>query len=121
MAAVKLLILENDLMWGPKLALGAQGCGWEAVLLSQMPDEWPEADAAVVNLASAAIPALGAISACRERGLYIIAHASHSDKESMVRGQEAGVDRLATNGQITRSLPEILSEAEAALRTRAAG
>jgi hypothetical protein len=108
---VKLLILEDNLMWAPRLANGAKQAGWEPVILDQLPPELPTADAAIVNLASAKIPAAEAIARLREAGVYSIAHAGHKEKPLLEVGRDSGADRVVSNGALSSRLGEILNDA----------
>ncbi len=117
-ALVKLLILEENLMWAPRLANGAKQSGWEPVVLDHLPDELPAVDAAIVNLASAKIPAAEAIARLREAGVYSIAHAGHKEKPLLEVGRDSGADRVVSNGALSSRMGEILKDASAKISAR---
>jgi hypothetical protein len=113
---VKLLILEDNLMWAPRLANGAKQAGWEPLILDHLPSELPAADAAIVNLASAKIPAAEAIARLREAGVYSIAHAGHKEKPLLDVGRDSGADRVVSNGALSSRLAEILDASAQAIQ-----
>ncbi|MCB0826269.1 MAG: hypothetical protein KDC26_08770 [Armatimonadetes bacterium] len=105
------LIFENNLMWSPRLMKSVQGLGHKAVLFEQIPDEFPVADCAILNLAYGPDEEMkGLIARLRGRNVYVIGHAGHKEKEKLEVGKEMGCDRLATNSEITFKLEKLLNE-----------
>jgi len=104
------LIFEDNLMWGPRLRLSVSALEHEPVVFSRMPDAIPEADAAIVNLGSTVFPAADLVPLLRGRGIYVIAHAGHKEKELHELGRTIQCDRLATNSELTHKIPDILRE-----------
>jgi len=70
---------------------------------------------AIVNLGSRAMDPAALVDALREKGVYVIAHAGHKEKELHELGRTLGCDRLATNSEITHKLPQLLEEASGRL------
>lgn len=107
---MRILIFEDNLMWGPRLVKSAQAFGHQHTLLAKVPNEIPEADLAIINLGSLSMPAQDLIPRLKEQGIKILAHAGHKEKELHALGKDLGCDRLATNSEITNKLDQILKE-----------
>lgn len=105
---MRILIFEDNLMWGPRLVKSAQAFGHEPVLLSKIPNQIPSGDVAIINLGSIAMPAVELIPNLKGQGIKILAHAGHKEKELHALGKDLGCDRLATNSEITNKLEQIL-------------
>ena len=106
---MKILILEDNLMWAPRLFKTVQAVGHEAVVISKIPEEIPPADIAIVNLGSTSMPAQDLVPRIRRAGIKVLGHAGHKEKELHQIGKEIGCDYLATNSEITHKLPDILA------------
>ena len=82
------------------------GFGHEPTVALKVPESPECFDVAIVGLASepmrAEIPKLVAL------GVHVIGHAGHKDKELHALGRELGCHELATNGQITFKIGEML-------------
>lgn len=101
---MRVLVLENNLMWSPRLANGLRALGHEPIVLERVPAEWPSADAAIVNLG---VPAFVAVVGDLEaKGVSTVGHAGHKEKEILDLGREAGCSRIATNSQIANRLAD---------------
>lgn len=109
---MKILIFEDNLMWGPRLAKSAIAFGHEAVVIVKLPPQIPAADLAIVNLGSQSMPASDLVPRLKEVGIKVLAHAGHKEKELLDLGRGLGCDRLATNSEITNKLEQILQEME---------
>jgi hypothetical protein len=105
---MRVLVYEDNLMWSSRLVKSLKALGHEALLRTKLPAEIEEADAAIVNLGSASIPAAELIPMLKERGIHVIGHAGHKETELIQFGKDAGCDTLATNSQITFKLEELL-------------
>lgn len=102
------LLFERNLLWSVRLANALRALGHEPSTLDALGDE--RGDLAIVNLSEGdRIEAL--VAGLRERGVPILAHAGHREKELMALGKRLGVDRLATNGQMANDLAGVLSRA----------
>ena len=107
---MKVLILEDNLMWGPRLAKSVAAFGHEPIVVSKPPDSLPDADVAILNLGSASFDASEWVPKIRAKGIKIVAHAGHKEKELHELGRALGCDRLATNSELTNKIEQILSE-----------
>lgn len=113
---MRVLIFEDNLMWSSRLAKSVGALGHEPVLLKSFHEE--AGDMAIVNLASQSIPADKLVPQLKERGISIIAHAGHKEKELMALGKELGCDRLATNSELTFKIGDLLRQAQEELERR---
>jgi hypothetical protein len=104
---MRVLVVERNLIWGPRLANSARGAGHETELVSGPPFEG-EFDVAILNLADAQLEWVDTLHAA---GVKVIAHAGHKEGEKLLSGKEMGCDIIATNGEITAKLPAILDRA----------
>ena len=104
------LIFEDNLMWAPRLAKSVAAFGHHPVVISKMPSELPFGDVAVINLGSRAMLPSDLVPKLKEAGIRTIAHAGHKETELLELGKGLGCDRLATNGEITHKIGQILDE-----------
>jgi hypothetical protein len=98
-------VFESNLMWSSRLVQSFRGLGHSATVEKAVPAG--DADIAVVNLADPEVSTL--VETLKTRGVYVIAHAGHKEKDLLELGRGLAVDRLATNGELTFKLPNILS------------
>ena len=105
---MRVLLLETDLIWTSRLGQTLRAHGHEVV------KEAPY-DAVIVNLGVDAMrdQAVELIA----QGIPVIGHAGHKEKQLIELGRDLGCTRLATNGELTFKLPEILLEVQAAPRS----
>jgi len=106
---MKVWIFEDNLMWSSRLVKSVQAFGHDAVLLQSIPDGEP-ADAAILNLSSSGFSEL--VPLLNAKGVFTIGHAGHKEKEILQLGRDAGVDRIATNSELTYKIEFILNESE---------
>jgi hypothetical protein len=101
---VKVLILEDNLLWSSRLRQTLQAFGHEAVVASS-----PQpAEVAIIALGR---PAMASeVASLKQLGAFVIGHAGHKEKELLEAGKAAGCDRLASNSELTNKLPQILEE-----------
>lgn len=97
-------------MWAPRLTKSVTAFGHVATAFAKMPNELPSADVAIVNLGSRAMPPSEIVPQLRNAGIKVIAHAGHKETELLELGRELGCDRLATNGELTHKIDQILNE-----------
>lgn len=97
-------VFEKNLMWSSRLLQSIKGIG-HAGILQTVVDEG-SADAAIVNLGDPETPSL--VQELKSKGIFVIAHAGHKEKELLDLGRGLEVDRLATNSELTFKLPQIL-------------
>lgn len=123
---MKILIFEDNLIWSARLVQSLRALGHEAEVVSPKrptgdgeqappPNPPPQAQtfrgggapgAAIVNLGSPGIKEL--VEGLRASGIYVIGHAGHKEKDLHALGKEAGCDRLATNGELTWKVAELI-------------
>lgn len=99
-------IFESNLMWSSRMMNSFRGLGHTASVESKVPEG--TANLAIVNLGDGSVANL--VSELKERGIYIVAHAGHKEKELLDLGKGLGVNRLATNSELTHKLPQILEQ-----------
>lgn len=104
---MKVLLLEDNLIWSQRLRMGVKRLGLEAIVNQPQ----AEADVAIVNLGEVDPSTIRALKA---RGCIVIGHAGHKEKELIERGRAARCDLIVTNGALTHKLDQILKEATSA-------
>lgn len=105
---MKVLVYEDNLMWSTRLLNGLKTLGHEAVLhQSSTPDT---GDAAIVNLSTPGIDAQKLVPELNKRGVIVIGHAGHKEKNLLELGRAAGCSLLATNSQLTNKLEQLLEQ-----------
>lgn len=107
---MRVLVFEDNLIWSSRLLQALRGLGHQPTLLKELPAQWPDADVAIVNLASATLPVEEITPVLRQRGIYVIGHAGHKENPLLDRGREAGCDAVVSNSAITHKLDVILAE-----------
>ena len=105
---MKILVFEDNLMWAPRLRQTLAGLGHEPLMLSEVPDEMPEAPVAIVNLSSSRMPVQDLVRRLKAEGRYVIGHAGHKETALREMGREAGCDQILSNSQTTFSLEKAL-------------
>jgi len=105
-----ILIFEDNLIWSARLLKSCQALGHEATILTKLSDDVVGPAVAIVNLGSQAIPVEPLVSMLKAKGIGIVAHAGHKEKELHELGRQLGCDRLATNGELTYKLEAVLDE-----------
>ncbi len=101
-----LLLFERNLLWSVRLQRALAALGHEATVAESLGEA--SADLAIVNL-SETDRVEGLVAALKARGIPVLAHAGHRERELMALGKALGVDRLATNGQMANDLPGVLA------------
>jgi hypothetical protein len=96
--------LEDNLLWSSRFRQTLTAFGHEPIVASGP----QECDAAIIALGRKTMPQ--DVASLHAIGAYVIGHAGHKEKELHRAGKEAGCDRLATNGEITNKLPQMLEE-----------
>ncbi|HEY3783506.1 MAG TPA: hypothetical protein VGL56_20675 [Fimbriimonadaceae bacterium] len=105
---MRVLIFEDNLMWSARLKKTVNSLGHEADLLGSIPKDLPQAEAAIVNLGSTTMDAQTLVPLLKEKGIYVIAHAGHKEKQLQELGKTLACDKLASNSELTFKLKEIL-------------
>lgn len=103
---MRILVLETNLMWTSRLRQSLVGLGHEPVVAAKAPEA--VFDAAIVNLGEEALRVQ--VPDLVERGIWVIAHAGHKEKELHGIGKGLGCSRLATNSELTFKLEQLLNE-----------
>lgn len=105
---MRILIIENNLMWSSRLKRSIAGFGHTALVSPDVPSEADGAQIAIVNLGTTSIDAVKKLQAM---GIYVIGHAGHKETEKLEFGREAGCNRLVSNSQLTYKIEELLNDA----------
>jgi hypothetical protein len=101
---LRVLVLEDNLLWSSRLRKTLTAFGHEAIVANT-----PQAcDVAIVALNRPSLS--GEVGTLKSLGAYVIGHAGHKEKELHAAGLAAGCNRLATNSELTNKLPQILEE-----------
>lgn len=95
-------------MWSARLVQSLRALGHVAQVLNAPAGE---ADMAIINLGEARAASL--VESLKVLGVPVLAHAGHKETELLELGRSLGVDRLATNSELTHKLPSLLSQFEA--------
>jgi DNA-binding response OmpR family regulator len=105
---MKVLVLEDNLMWSVRLVRTLASLGHEAERAATMPAELSEYDAVIVNLGAQSYDPPEAVRQLKEAGVFVIGHAGHKEKDLQTLGRESGCDIMATNSQLTFKLDQLL-------------
>ena len=106
---MQVLVFEDNLIWSSRCLQSLRNLGHAPVLLKELPDDLPCAQAAIVNLSSPTIPVEPIIAALKVAGIYVIGHAGHKENPQLDKGREAGCDAVVSNSTITYKLAEVLA------------
>jgi len=106
---MRVLIYEDNLMWSSRLVKSVAALGHEAVLRTKAPVDSEIGDVAIVNLGSSTLDPAEIVPALHEKGVKVIAHAGHKEKELHDMGRGLECERLVTNSELTYKLEQILS------------
>ncbi|KAA0228713.1 hypothetical protein FCG40_07025 [Fimbriimonadia bacterium ATM] len=113
---MKVLILERNLLWTSRFTQTLRSLGHESDVLQSPPQDLNAYRVAIVHLADAALDVNEIVSELKSQGIVVIGHAGHKEVEALEAGRAAGCDRVATNGEITAKLPQIIEELGVAAR-----
>jgi hypothetical protein len=106
---MRIWIFEANLMWSSRLVKTLTALGHEAKVVEKIP-EGETADIAILNLGSHALPAADLAPKLKAIGVKTLAHAGHKETELLELGRNLGIDRLATNSELTFKIEAILAE-----------
>lgn len=101
-------MLDENLFWSVRLSRGLTAAGHDPVVLSGVPEAWPPADAAIVNLGSSAFEPTATVAALRTLGVLVVGHAGHKETPLLKAGDEAGCHLVVTNSELTHRLAETM-------------
>lgn len=105
-----MLVLEDNLMWSPRLVNGLRALGHTPIVMKVVPEKWPSAEAAVVSLSNPAFVA--AIPELEARGVRVTAHAGHSETEKLSAGKAAGASRITSHSRLLEKFAEYFPAAD---------
>lgn len=108
---MRVLVLETNLMWSVKLSKALSALGHEPTVSAKVPEG--EFDLAVVNLGEQGVDWPVRVAELHARGMKVIAHAGHKEKDLHELGRLAGCDVLATNSELTHKLADVIARASA--------
>jgi hypothetical protein len=106
---MKVLLLEDNLMWSVRVRKGLESLG-HTVLVSAETEAMPYVDLAIVNLSAGAFDPFDAVRKLKLNNTRVIGHVGHKDKELWRQGQEAGCDKVVSNGTLANRLKAALEE-----------
>ncbi|MEZ0325834.1 MAG: hypothetical protein ACAH95_07995 [Fimbriimonas sp.] len=105
---MRVLVYEDNLLWSTRIMNALQTLGHEAELRNEpVPGD---ADAAIVNLSTQSMDAPKLVPALDKRGVIVIGHAGHKEKNLLELGRAAGCHIVATNSQMTNKLEQLLDK-----------
>jgi len=107
---MRVLILDDNLMWYPRLVKTVQSLGYEAVVVKTVPDEMPTGDVAIVNLGNAVLGSPEVVASLKANSTKVIAHAGHKEKDLLTNDAAQACDLIASNGQLTFKLGELIEK-----------
>lgn len=111
LCSLKVLIFEDNLMWSVKLKKAAQALGHEVHVFERIPDQIPQAHAAIVNLGSDTLGVDSLLPLLKRQSIWTVGHAGHKEKALLEAGREAGCDLIASNSTLTFKLDQVLAQA----------
>lgn len=103
---MKVLVIEDNLIWSTKLSNSLRALGHEPRVSTGSEGD---ADLAIVNLSNPRLKPFEALADLRSKGIPVVGHAGHKEKELLCRAKDAGV-RVASNSELTFKLRELLEE-----------
>ena len=108
---MRVLIVEDNLLWSSRLFQAIRALGHETVVFHQDVASLLPIDFAVVGLAYRKSPLPPIIADLKHRKIFVLAHSGHADKDLIEQGREMACDRIVTNGSLTAKLQEYLQPA----------
>ncbi len=105
---MRVLILETNLLWSTKLKNAVQSLGHDPTV-SAVPPEG-SFDLAIVNLGDQGVDWPERVRTLQARGMKVVGHAGHKEKELHDIGRAAGCDRLVTNSELAHKLDRVLAD-----------
>ena len=109
--AVRILVIENNLLWSSKLKSGLIALGHAPVISPALPSDAGGYELAIVNLSQPTPSPKELIASLHSYGIKVIAHAGHKEKDLLQLGKEAGADVLVTNGELSAKLEAVVAKA----------
>lgn len=103
---MRVLLLEDNLMWSVRVMNGLKTLGHEVVISI---DDAP-IDLAIVDLATTVGDPMETVRQLRAKGVRVLGHVGHKDKELWRQGEEAGCDKVVSNGSLANRLQAVLTD-----------
>lgn len=107
---MRIAVFDTNLLWTERLKKTISALGHEPIMVREKPETLPDADAAIVNLSLDSFGIESLVPGLREKGVYVIGHAGHKEKDALSAGSEAGCSVVVSNGSLTHRLDKILAE-----------
>ena len=104
---MKVLLLEDNLMWSVKVRNGLETLGHKVTVATQP----MEADIAIVNLGARAFDPIEAVKQLKKQGTTTVGHVGHKEKDLWEKGEKAGCDKVVSNGTLANRLESVMDEA----------
>ena len=104
------LVIEDNLMWSPRIKQTLNGLGHNPIVFAKIPDPLPRADVAILNLGSKTLFSAELVEALKAQGTYVLAHAGHKETELWEMGRAVGCDEIVSNGNLTFRLGNFLAK-----------
>lgn len=103
---MRVLVIETNLIWSVRLQRSLVSLGHDAVV-SARPSEG-DFDVAIVNLGEPGVDWPLRVAELQARGIRVVGHAGHKEKDVLALGKAAGCDKVATNSELTHKLAQVL-------------
>jgi DNA-binding NarL/FixJ family response regulator len=106
------LVFEDNLMWSVRLANAARTLGHDPIVMTTVAEE-AGGEVAIVNLSARAFDPAEVVATLRSRGVKVVGHAGHKEKDLLQEGVSSGCDLVVTNSEIAHKLSSVLERATA--------
>jgi CheY-like chemotaxis protein len=114
--ALTVIVADDDLLFSTRITSALTGLGHRPLRVDGLgafrDAVYRAPDAAILNLAAFKFDALEAIRLAkgdpRTRAVPLLGFCGHADAPRRAAAREAGCDLLATNGEVSASLPRLL-------------
>lgn len=110
---MKAIVLDSNIFWIRRLQKSIEALGHECVIQLK-PSELIGGDVVIVNLGERSFDVFETIKGFRDRGLPVIAHVGHKEKDLIHKGYACGANIVSSNGEITFHLEKLLEQVHVA-------
>lgn len=97
-------------MWSARIARALVALGHTQQTFAALPTTVPDADLAIVNLGSESLPAKKLVPVLHEKGIFVVAHAGHKEKNLLEEGREVECNLVVSNSVIANKLAELIEQ-----------
>jgi hypothetical protein len=104
-------VFDDNLMWSERLLRSLKALGHDAKAVVAIPDTYPAAELALINLSSRAVQPEALAPRLKSMGVRTVGFAGHKEKELLEKGRAVGCDVIATNSEVTFKLERLLGPA----------